>query len=153
MSAGTRKPPSHVVPFSPRNEALPALGIHRAYLRREGPVARVVRSGGDTSWLTLDAVAPAPGRPGEFHAAVTLGTGRFHQVRAMLAALGWPLVGDREYGGRPGPMSLEHAALGFGSLGGGRVELFVRDDPSREAVHGSVLDALAVPWAGDASES
>ena len=118
-------------------------GEHRMYLRREGRTARVVRAGGDPASLTVDAVAPAPGRAGESHVLVTLGTGRFHQVRAMLAALGFPLVGDADYGGRPGPMYLEHAALAFPAADGTTVRMARRDDPAREPVAEALLDAIS----------
>ncbi len=38
-------------------------------------------------------------------------TGRTHQLRAHLAALGFPIVGDRLYGGPPGPRCLLHARV------------------------------------------
>src|SRR5205085_2466391 len=44
-------------------------------------------------------------------------TGRTHQIRVHLAARGMPIIGDRLYGGRPGPVSqgLAHGpAPGFG---------------------------------------
>jgi 23S rRNA pseudouridine1911/1915/1917 synthase len=125
-----------------RTEAL--VGEHRAYLRREGSVARVVRSGGDPSMLSVEAVAPAPGRGGEFHAVVLLGTGRYHQVRAMLAHLGAPLVGDRDYGGAAGPMFLEHAWLAFPSADDGVRRVHWRaDDRDREPVDGSLVARLS----------
>ncbi len=36
-------------------------------------------------------------------------TGRRHQARAHLAAIGWPLIGDELYGGAEGPRLLLHA--------------------------------------------
>ena len=125
-----------------RAEAL--VGEHRAYLRREGPVARVVRSGGDPSMLAVEAVAPVPGRTGEHHALVLLGTGRFHQVRAMLAHLGAPLVGDRDYGGAAGTMFLEHAWLAFPSADDGVRRVHWRpDDRDREPVDASLVARLS----------
>ncbi|MCA9661647.1 MAG: hypothetical protein KC486_25135, partial [Myxococcales bacterium] len=38
-----------------------------------------------------------------------LRSGRRHQARVHLAAAGWPIVGDRRYGGEPGPQLLLHA--------------------------------------------
>jgi len=120
------------------------VGEHRAYLRREGAVARVVRSGGDPSRLTVEAAALAPGRAGEWHVRVLLGTGRYHQVRAMLANLGAPLVGDFDYGGAPGPMWLEHAWLSFPSIEDDAVRTFFEpQDPGREPVDPAVLAGLS----------
>lgn len=126
------------------------LGHHRAFLRREGRTARLVRSGGDPAHLEILAVAPAPGRAGEHHALIRLQTGRFHQIRAMLAGLGAPLVGDAEYGGAPGPFSLEHAALAFPDPASGAiVRLYDPADPEREPLDASLAAALAAASAGD----
>lgn len=120
------------------------VGEHRAYLRREGKVARVVRSGGDPSRLTVESAVPAPGRAGEWHVRVLLGTGRYHQVRAMLAHLGAPLVGDTEYGGAPGAMWLEHAWLEFPSIEDGLPRTFFDpQDPGREPVDPSIFAGLS----------
>lgn len=122
------------------------IGAHRRYLRRVGPIARVVRAGGDPSRLEIRAAAPAPGRPGELHLAIRLLTGRYHQIRAMCADLGAPLVGDESYGGPPGPAWLEHAAFAFperGPEGERWIRLVDPQDPRREPVASSILDALA----------
>jgi 23S rRNA-/tRNA-specific pseudouridylate synthase len=121
------------------------LGEHRRYLRREGRVARVVRSGGDPSRLAVLAAAPAPDRPGECHVAIRLDTGRYHQIRAMLADLGAPLVGDAIYGGPAGSFHLEHAVLCFPPLpgeGSDRIRLFEEDGPFREVVAPAIVGSL-----------
>lgn len=96
------------------------VGAHKAFLRREGRLARVVRSGGDPSRLEVLATAPAVDGNGA-HALVRLDTGRFHQIRAMLAALGFPLIGDSDYGGEIVP----HGRGASKSLGAGRERLGV----------------------------
>ena len=84
--------------FQPQNmDVKTLLGRHKAYLKTVRHRARVVRSGGKPSFLEILAVHPAPGRPGQLHVLLRLLTGRFHQVRVMLASLGIPLVGDRFY--------------------------------------------------------
>lgn len=135
------------------------VGVHRAYLRRDGRIASVVRSGGDPSELEVlaEAAAPCPTHrperggegvaggagPGERHLLIRLDTGRYHQIRAMLGALGSPLVGDAVYGGRPGTMYLEHAVLVLVDLDSGASQrLFRADDPEREAVDPRISAAL-----------
>jgi 23S rRNA pseudouridine1911/1915/1917 synthase len=58
---------------------------------------------------------------------VTLHTGRYHQIRAQLAAAGWPVLGDRKYGAARewphGGIALRHTELAF--------EHPVRRDPMR----------------------
>ena len=89
------------------------VGGHKAYLAIEGRAARVVRAGGKPSFLDVALAAPAPGSAHESQLLVQLHTGRFHQIRVMLADLGAPLSGDVTYGGPPGPtMYLEHVILG-----------------------------------------
>jgi 23S rRNA-/tRNA-specific pseudouridylate synthase len=93
------------------------IGEHKAYLAIDGRRARVVRSGGKPSFLTILHAARATA--GRSHVLIRLHTGRFHQIRVMLAALGAPLAGDTLYGGTEGAaMYLEHvllAARPFGS--------------------------------------
>jgi 23S rRNA-/tRNA-specific pseudouridylate synthase len=103
----------------------------------------VVRSGGDPSSLAVVAAAPAPGRTGEWHALIKLETGRFHQIRAMLSNRGFPLVGDRDYGGAPGAMYLDHASLWFPSIDGGRMQrAWLAEDRGREALDPAISVAL-----------
>ncbi len=89
------------------------VGPHKAYLRTEGRVATVVRSGGKPSFLDVLLAAPAPDDADTSHVLIRLHTGRFHQIRVMLAHAGAPLAGDRTYGGAgPWPLYLEHVVLG-----------------------------------------
>ena len=119
------------------------LGEHRAYVRREGRTAMIVRSGGDPARMEVLAEAPAPRSPDERHLLIRLDTGRYHQIRAMLAAIGSPLVGDHVYGGRAGPMYLEHALLIMIDLDARtREPLLWRDDPQREALAPTLEEAL-----------
>jgi 23S rRNA pseudouridine1911/1915/1917 synthase len=120
------------------------LGAHKAYLRRRRDRMEVVHSGGQPSFLRVHAVIQAPGRRGEFHVVVELLTGRFHQIRAMLAMLGAPLVGDHIYGGSDGPFCLEHAAFVFRPFGEDvRARLFDPNDPEREPVAPEVVETLS----------
>ncbi|MCU1328306.1 MAG: hypothetical protein JWN34_3676 [Bryobacterales bacterium] len=89
------------------------VGAHKSYLKVEGASARVVHAGGKPSFLDVTLATSVPDVPDESHLLVHLRTGRFHQIRVMLADRGAPLSGDSRYGGPTGrPMYLEHAILG-----------------------------------------
>lgn len=119
------------------------LGDHKAYLRRRRDRMEVVRSGGQPSFLRVHGVFPAPSRPGEAHAVIELLSGRFHQIRVMLANLGAPLVGDPLYAGSPGPFYLEHALFAFRPFGTeARTCLYDPKDPDRELVAPEIVPLL-----------
>jgi 23S rRNA pseudouridine1911/1915/1917 synthase len=67
-----------------------------------GGSRRVVRTDGDEARTRIRVVEAWPGAT---LLDVTLETGRTHQIRAHLAHLGCPLLGDRLYGGPSGPAS------------------------------------------------
>jgi len=96
------------------------VGPHRAYLKTDGRLARVVRAGGKPSFLDVLAATPVPGSAADSHVLIALHTGRYHQIRVMLAALHAPLRGDTRYGGPPGPFALEHVVLGATPFGSDR---------------------------------
>jgi 23S rRNA pseudouridine1911/1915/1917 synthase len=102
----------------PVSRAQTLVGEHKAYLAARGRKAIVVRSGGKPSFLTIAHVAPVPRASDRSHALVRLHTGRFHQIRVMLSALGAPLAGDDTYGAPAGgQFYLEHVLLGARLLG------------------------------------
>ena len=93
------------------------LGDHKAFLATEGRRATIVHSGGKPSFLTIAHAAPAVA-PGHSHLLVRLHTGRFHQIRVMLANLGAPLAGDTLYEGPDGhTIYLEQVVLGAKLVG------------------------------------
>jgi 23S rRNA pseudouridine1911/1915/1917 synthase len=131
----------------PSNRDIPSLiGRHKAYLKTVRHRAKIVRSGGKPSFLDILAIRPAPDHPGQYHVLVQLLTGRFHQVRAMLAGLGLPLVGDRFYAddglrGQAGmgwsDFYLEHILLQYVDYGSRTPQVaHLRDDPDREPMTG-----------------
>jgi 23S rRNA pseudouridine1911/1915/1917 synthase len=102
------------------------LKVYHAGVERDPPCAE----GTLEHWLTHDAfrariVQAGEGKKAVLHyrllaprlLEVTLETGRYHQIRAQLAAVGCPIVGDRTYGGarpyeREG-IALCHVRLAF----------------------------------------
>lgn len=110
----------------PHRIAASLVGAHKAYLATEGRSAVVVRSGGKPSFLDIVSAAPAPDAPGCADVLIELHTGRFHQIRVMLANLGAPLAGDERYGGPESPrMYLEHVMLAARPYGEDRWKLWL----------------------------
>lgn len=124
------------------------VGDHKAYLRAEARRARVVRAGGKPSFLSIAHAAALPRErqaSNHSHVLVRLQTGRFHQIRVMLAALDAPLSGDVLYGGpATGPFYLEHVVLGARTFEHQELRVWrAPDDVERPAWSSSLTDAVA----------
>ena len=78
-----------------------------APLARVGPISFGVRDGGKRAITTVVPVVAGPA--GSF-VSVLLKTGRTHQIRVHLAAIGHPLAGDWLYGERNSNRPMLHAA-------------------------------------------
>ena len=136
------------------------LGSHRLHLRRRGGRAEVVRSGGKRAITEVLALAAAPDRSDEAHALLRLHTGRYHQIRATIVALGAPLVDDWLYDPkavrRSGRFYLEHTALRFTPCGASRPRtMHCRNDPDRESIDPALwaaLDEQFEQWEADDAE-
>jgi 23S rRNA-/tRNA-specific pseudouridylate synthase len=136
------------VPRPPRELMGPGgrlIGKHKAYIKEGDDRARLVRSGGKVSYLEVLECEPAADFPGEAHVLIRLLTGRLHQIRVMMAGLGMPLTGDELYGGRAGPMYLEHIALWSVDYTTREMRLSCwKDDPSRERLGPMIRKRLGV---------
>jgi len=78
-----------------------------APLARIGPISFGVRDNGKRA---LTDVAPLRATPNGSLVSVELRTGRTHQIRVHLAAIGHPLIGDWLYGQRNAARPMLHAA-------------------------------------------
>lgn len=78
-----------------------------APLARIGPISFGVREEGKRALTTIE---PLRATPGGSVLSIRLHTGRTHQIRVHLAAIGHPLVGDWLYGQRNAVRPMLHAA-------------------------------------------
>jgi RluA family pseudouridine synthase len=112
---------------------VPPEGACEVPIVKEGRRVRAARDGEGGGLFARSVVhvlerVETPAGPGA-RVAVELYTGRTHQIRIHLSALGAPIFGDDEYGGPPsGRMCLHATTLGFVHPRGQR-ERFERDPP------------------------
>ena len=130
---------------SPEDSEIDALiGSHKLHLRRVKGRAEVVRSGGKQA--LLDVLAVHPRRRRLTYALIRLRTGRYHQIRATMAHLGAPMLGDRLYGvpgDRESAFYLEHTALRFIPYGASEpLVVHFREDPDRNRLSQQMRDEL-----------
>ncbi|MCA9293705.1 MAG: hypothetical protein KDA20_07825 [Phycisphaerales bacterium] len=123
-------------------DAKALVGEQRAYIKRKGKRAELVRAGGQVARMDVLAAQPAPEHVDQSHALIRLHTGRYHQIRVMLAGLGAPLVGDAMYGGPNGQMYLEHVALRFEPYQASAITVFDEHSTGRERIAPAMLDVL-----------
>jgi 23S rRNA-/tRNA-specific pseudouridylate synthase len=124
------------------------IGTHKAFMKTVGRTEKIVRAGGQPSFLEVIAAEKAPGHSGQLHVLVRLMTGRRHQVRVMLANLGLPLVADPLYGERLGKLEkdsfyLEHILLDYPSyFDGERRTVYVEDWSEREEISPAMIERI-----------
>lgn len=78
-----------------------------APLKRIGPISFGVRDGGRRA---VTHIEPMHATPTGSLLSIHLETGRTHQIRVHLAAIGHPLAGDWLYGARNAPRPMLHSA-------------------------------------------
>jgi len=82
--------------------AAPSVGRKVHYMKPSEAAPRIVSADPAEGWqiCELSILTAEPRDEGQFEVTVDLHTGRTHQIRAQLSALGHPIVGDRMYGSR-----------------------------------------------------
>jgi 23S rRNA-/tRNA-specific pseudouridylate synthase len=78
------------------------IGTHKRYLKIEGNVSMIVKSGGKPSFLDILKIQPCSKNKNNYNVFIRLITGRMHQIRVMLADLGIPLYDDHLYNKKAG---------------------------------------------------
>lgn len=113
----------------------------RLWLKKDGTRALVSDKPGEGFQEARMEVTPLKRERDLTLCDVNLETGRFHQIRAMMAFTGHPLEGDVKYGGRPGnPYYLEAFRL---CLDGECIDLNDHPEVDRRDTEGRILS----PWA------
>jgi len=109
------------------------------------PTRMAVRDGGRVARTAYEVVRDYPD-PGVARLECRLETGRTHQIRVHLQAIGHPVVGDAVYGGRRAALVLDRPFLHAGGLAFAHPvtgEAITVDEPLAPEL-AAVLDDLAV---------
>lgn len=115
-------------------------GTHKRFLKIDGKINTIVKSGGKPSFLDILCVEPSIKHKNKYDVLIRLITGRMHQIRIMLADLELPLSGDHLYNKKADPEDrlnknfyLESMILKFVDMNENFHSFYYKDNPDRDS--------------------
>lgn len=113
----------------------PKQGKITLFLKKEGTKAQVSNYPQLGYEKAIMEVETLESKNGKFLSKIRLHTGRFHQIRASLAFLGTPLIGDTKYGGLPSKKGYDLQAYALDLSQAGFENLFRIELPKEKQLH------------------